>query len=244
LSWSFSTPVSRLEPGDVHVWDVDLGRPPGEVARLERLLPETEARRAARQPFEARRRDLVLSGVALRSILAAHLGVDPRAVRFVADPGGKPRLDPDWNPTPLAFNLSHSRGRALVALTLGREVGVDVERLRRDLPIERLAARFFSPREIAALRSTPDPVRPAAFFACWTRKEAFVKATGAGIFRQPLQSFAVSVEPGAGPVPLVIPGHDDEAGRWQLESLDAGPGYAAAVAVEGPFRVRRFRWDG
>ena len=244
MSWTFSNPVSRLEAGAVHVWDVDLGRPLDEVARLERLLPETEARRAARQPFAARRRDLVLSGVALRSILAAHLDVDPGAIRFVADPGGKPRLDPGWNPTPLTFNLSHSRGRALIALCLDREVGVDVERLRRDLPIDRLAARFFSPREIAALRSTPDPIRPAAFFACWTRKEAFVKATGAGIFRQPLQSFAVSVEPGAGPVPLVIPGHAEEAGRWRLESLDAGPGYAAAVAVEGPFRVHRFRWDG
>lgn len=244
MSWTFSPPVSRLEPGHVHVWDVDLERPADEVARFEALLPEAEARRAARQPFEARRRDLVLSGVALRSILAAHLDVDPRSVRFVADPGGKPRLDPGWNATPLSFNLSHSRGRALIALSPGREVGVDVERLRRDLPIERLAARFFSPREIAALRATPDPIRPAAFFACWTRKEAFVKATGAGIFRQPLQSFAVSVEPGSGPVPLVMPGHAQEAGRWRLESLDAGPGYAAAVAVEGPFRVHRFRWAG
>ncbi|HET9332111.1 MAG TPA: 4'-phosphopantetheinyl transferase superfamily protein [Gemmatimonadota bacterium] len=227
----------------MHVWEVDLERPREEVLRLERLLPLAEARRAARQPFEARRRDLILSGVALRSILAAYLDSDPLAARFVVAPGGKPRLDPAWTASPLSFNLSHSRGRALVAVTLGREVGVDVERLRRDLPIERLAARFFAPREISALRSTPDTIRPAAFFACWTRKEAFVKATGAGIFRQPLQSFAVSVEPGAGPVPLEIPGHHEEAVRWRLESLDAGPGYAAAVAVEGPFRVRRLRWD-
>jgi 4'-phosphopantetheinyl transferase len=162
----------------------------------------------------------------------------------VTDPGGKPRLDSGWNSAPLSFNLSHSRGRALVAVSSGREVGVDVERLRRDLPMDRLAARFFSPREIAALRSTADAVRPAAFFACWTRKEAFVKATGAGIFRQPLQSFVVSVQPGPGPVPLEIPGHAEEAGRWRIESLDAGPGYAAAVAVEGPFRVHRFRWNG
>jgi len=84
----------------------------------------------------------------------------------------------------------------------------------------------------------------AAFFACWTRKEAFVKATGAGIFRQSLQSFVVSVDPGPGPVPLLIPGHDTEAGRWRLESIAAPPGYAAAVAVEGPFRVLRFHWNG
>jgi 4'-phosphopantetheinyl transferase len=244
LPWTPLPRVPRLEACDVHVWEVDLERPREEVARLELLLPAAEAQRAARQPFEARRRDLVISGVAVRSILAAYLEVDPRTTRFVIDPGGKPRLDREWNSTPLSFNLSHSRGRALVAVSLGPEVGVDVERLRRDLPIDRLAARFFSPREIAALRSTPEAVRPAAFFACWTRKEAFVKATGAGIFRQPLQSFAVSVEPGVGPVPLEIPGHADEAGRWRLESLDAGPGYAAAVAVEGPFRVHRFRWDG
>lgn len=242
------SPSSRLvatpEPGTVHVWDVELERTREETARLERLLPDAEVRRASRQPFEARRRDLVISGAALRSILASYLETDPRAMRFSIAEGGKPRIDAAWNATPLSFNLSHSRGRALVAVTLEREVGVDLERLRRDLPIDRLASRFFSPREIAALRSTPDELRPAAFFACWTRKEAFVKATGAGIFRQSLQSFAVSVDPGPGPVPLVIMGHDADAGRWTLESIDAPPGYAAAVAVEGPFRVRRFRWDG
>ena len=214
------------------------------MLRLERLLPAAEARRAARQPFEARRRDLVLSGVALRAILASYLDCDPRTLRFVVAPGGKPHLEADGGREPLSFNLSHSRGRALVAVAPRGEVGVDVERFRRDLPIERLAARFFSPREIAALRSTTEALRHAAFFACWTRKEAFVKATGAGIFRQPLQSFAVSVEPGTGPVRLEIPGHDAEAGRWRLVSLDAGPGYAAAVAGEGVFRVRRYRWDG
>lgn len=214
------------------------------MLRLERLLPVAEARRAARQPFEARRRDLVLSGVALRAILAAYLETDPRTLRFVVAPGGKPRLEARGERVPLAFNLSHSRGRALVAVAPSGEVGVDLERYRRDLPIDRLAARFFSPREIAALRATSDEVRHAAFFACWTRKEAFVKATGAGIFRQPLRSFAVSIEPGPGPVRLEIPGHDGEAGRWRLMSLDAGPGYAAAVASEGPFRVRRYRWDG
>ena len=236
--------AAPLEPGTVHVWDVEMERTRDEISRLERLLPDAEVRRAARQPFEARRRDLVISGAALRSIIAFYLGADPGAVRFSIDKGGKPRLDVAWNAMPLSFNLSHSRGRALIAVTLEREVGIDLERLRRDLPIDRLASRFFSPREIAALRSTPEELRPAAFFACWTRKEAFVKATGAGIFRQSLQSFAVSVDPGPGPVPLLIPGHDAEAGRWRLESIAAPPGYAAAVAVEGPFRVRRFRWNG
>ena len=236
--------VAPPERGTVHVWDVELERPPEEVSRLEQLIPEVEVRRASRQPFEARRRDLVISGAALRSILASYLEADPRSVRFSIDDGGKPRLDAAWNAMPLTFNLSHSRGRALVAVTVDREVGVDLERLRRDLPIDRLAARFFSPREIAALRSTPEVLRPAAFFSCWTRKEAFVKATGAGIFRQSLQSFVVSVDPGTGPVPLSIPGHDAEAGRWRLESIAAPPGFAAAVAVEGPFRVRRFRWSG
>ena len=236
--------VAPLEPGAVHVWDVELERTREDISRLERLLPDAEIRRAARQPFEARRRDLVISGAALRSILASYLEVAPRAVRFTIDEGGKPRLDSSWNAMPLSFNLSHSRGRALVAIALDREVGVDLERLRRDLPIDRLASRFFSPREIAALRSIPAELRPAAFFACWTRKEAFVKANGAGIFRQSLQSFAVSLDPGPGPVPLEIPGHDAEAGRWALESIAAPPGYAAAVAVEGPFRVHRFRWNG
>ena len=169
--------------------------PVRQVRDEERARPGLPRGRVGRpgrseRGLEARRRDLVLSGVALRSILAAYLDSDPLAARFVVAPGGKPRLDPAWTASPLSFNLSHSRGRALVAVSLGREVGVDVERLRRDLPIERLAARFFAPREIAALRSTPETVRPAAFFACWTRKEAYMKARGDGISR-PLDDFEV-----------------------------------------------------
>ena len=129
-----STPARIVAPPEretVHVWDVELERPQEEVSRLESLLPEADVRRASRQPFEARRRDLVISGAALRSILASYLEADPRAVRFSIDDGGKPRLDADWNAMPLTFNLSHSRGRALVAVTQDREVGVDLERFQR-----------------------------------------------------------------------------------------------------------------
>ena len=140
--------------------------------------------------------------------------------------------------------MSHSEDVALIALSPDVPLGVDVEAIRPLPDLLDIASRNFTSAETEVIASAPPDERDLAFFLCWTRKEAFVKATGAGIFRQPLQSFAVSVDPGAGPVRLEIPGHDAEAGRWRLVSLDAGPGYAAAVAAEGAFHVRRYRWDG
>jgi 4'-phosphopantetheinyl transferase len=175
----------------------------------------------------------------LRAILGRYLGSDPRRLRFHSNHYGKPSLaEPaGW----LRFNLSHSGGLALVAVTLDHELGVDVEQVRADLAGLSIAEQFFSPAEVATLRALPEPDRLQAFFNCWTRKEAFVKARGEGL-SFPLKRFDVSLAPGE-PAALLAT-HDDpaEAGRWTLHALSPGPGYVAAVAVYGPImRVECWR---
>lgn len=178
---------------------------------------------------------------ALRSVLGLYLEVDPSAVRLAGGPAGKPRLEDDPG---IEFNLSHSEDLAVVAVTRGRPVGVDVERMRRGIPYERLAERFFAPSEVTALRGLPPRVRSAGFFACWTRKEAWLKASGRLESGLPsaLPRFAVSVEPHPATLAVTLEGDPDEGSRWSLVDLRVGPGYAGAVAVRGPARTRFYRW--
>jgi 4'-phosphopantetheinyl transferase len=132
----------------------------------------------------------------------------------------------------------------LVAVTRGREVGVDLEHIRPEMATDRIAARFFSDCELAALRALSPPVRPEAFFLCWTRKEAYLKATGAGLTLA-LDQFDVTLRPGE-PAALLADRNDLAATRrWSLRELSPGPGFVGALAVEGPsWRLWCGDWEG
>lgn len=245
MRWQSPPDPLRLAPGEVHVWRVPLDRGPDAVSRARSLLSAEERRRADRFRFPALRDRFIVAHAALRSVLGRTLGAPPGALRLGTDALGKPVLLPVGPETP-AFNLAHSAGVALVAVARGRAVGVDVERMRRDLPLARLAARFLAPGEAAELAALPDPVRSAAFFACWTRKEAYLKAAGVGGGRglaASLPLFVVSVRPAVRRVALAVPGRPAEAARWSLVDLDVGPGFAAALAVEGRARPLTFHWS-
>jgi 4'-phosphopantetheinyl transferase len=181
----------------------------------------------------------------LRAILGRYLGCSPADVRFCYGPRGKPALNDARGGEALRFNLSHSRGIALYAVTRGREVGVDVEAIRPEVEIASVARRVFSPSERATLHSLPPELQSEAFFNGWTRKEAFIKATGEGLAR-PLDEFDVSIAPGEPARLLATQPDADEAARWTLRELLPGPGYRAAVAVEGTgWRLAYWRWpDG
>ncbi|HCJ09953.1 MAG TPA: hypothetical protein DHW14_02155, partial [Clostridiales bacterium] len=165
-----------------------------------------------------------------------------RGLRFEYGARGKPTLAGDGvGDSTLTFNVSHSHRLAVYALARGRRVGVDVERIRPGIKHELLAVRFFSPREAAALLAMPDRLRLRAFYACWTRKEAFIKARGEG-FALSLRRFSVSVDPGRTPVLDDVEGAPGEVLRWTLCDLEPGPGYAGALAVEGrSWRLRSRR---
>jgi 4'-phosphopantetheinyl transferase len=230
--------VLALSPNEVHVWRAELDLAPERVSVLERTLAPDELARANRFRFSADRVHFIVGRGALRDILGRYLGLAPERVRFSYLPRGKPVLAE----LSLQFNLAHSGGVALYAVARGRRVGVDVERIRPDVPCEKLAARFFSPHEQEQLRALPAEARVGAFFACWTRKEAYVKARGDGLALG-LSQFAVSLAPGE-PASLVETAFDPaEAGRWSLREIEVGPGYVAALAVEGQgWRLAGWEW--
>jgi len=236
-------PVALTLPdGEVHVWRATLDLPPGRIHEFQRTLAPDEGARAERFYFERDRIHYTVGRGLLRMILGRYLQVVPGQIRFCYNAYGKPALDPAHGPCPLRFNLSHSGGLALYALASNREVGVDVERIRTDLAYAQIAAHTFSALENALLSSLPADVQPTAFFNCWTRKEAYVKAHGAGL-SLPLDQFAVSLAPGEPARLIHTAGAPQEAARWSLRALAPGQDYVGALAVEGQdWRLKCWHW--
>jgi 4'-phosphopantetheinyl transferase len=206
-----------LRAGDVQVVCVSLVRTADELAILRETLTDDERERADRFVFARDRERYTVARAELRRLLANHLGAPPR-ICYGAH--GKPALVGGG----LAFNVSHAHDLGVIAVACDREIGVDVER-EREVDIAGLATRYFSPREREELLALPDAERLAAFFRCWTRKEAYVKARGEGL-AIPLDAFTVSIGRQTD-VTLAA----DDAARWSLRALDVDPGYAAAIAV-------------
>lgn len=222
---------------DVHVWLLDLDPPRWLLGRLADALDAGEAARA--ESLRSRRdanRYTAAHGL-VRHILAGYLGVPAAELTFAHGRYGKPMLA---GPTAgLRFNLSHSGGLGLCAVCAGREVGVDIQRMRIDRDHTGLAGRYFSPAERTALRSVPDGQRRRAFYACWTRKEAYLKARGDGL-TVPLDSFDVPVAPDAPPT-LLEPAAARRPPPWRLATVPVPPRFAGAVVAAGTgWRVRRF----
>lgn len=200
------------------------------------LLDEGEQRRAQRYLREHDRSRFITAHGILRVLLGRYLAIEPRTLAFVSGPYGKPALVPGLSSLSLRFNISHSHDVALFAFANGREVGVDIEYKRPLGDMEQIAHRFFSPQETASLLSLPPEALPRAFYNCWSRKEAFIKATGRGL-SQSLASFDVSLLPDE-PVALLAMRDDAcAAAHWTLHALPEVTGYAAALAVEGEVDV-------
>ena len=231
-----------LDQNGVHVWFVDLCASGPSIDRFHRVLSLEEYSRAEKFKFEKDRASYIVAHAALRHILAGYLELDPSRLEFRQGPFGKPELVLTWHREALHFNLSHSHEAALVAVTLGRQTGVDIEHIKREFQWEEVAVRFFAPGEVARLRALPQEQQRRAFFTCWTRKEAYIKAKGGGL-SIPLQDFEVSLCPGE-PASLVSCTNDpEETARWSLAEIDAGPDYAAATAVEGKgWELKCWRW--
>jgi 4'-phosphopantetheinyl transferase len=239
----FPPPADLALPGDeVHVWRASLDLPASHVQDLQHTLAADELNRAARFHFQRDRRHFIVARGLLRAILGRTLGVAPGQLCFCYSPHAKPALAITPGQEPVNFNLSHSGGLVLYALTRRRQIGIDLERIRADLEIEPIAARFFSRREYTVLRALPGSVRLEAFFNCWTRKEAYIKARGEGL-SLPLDRFDVSLVPGEPATLLSTRDDPQEATRWSLRALSPGPGYVAALAVEGRgWRLKCWQW--
>ncbi len=216
---------------DVHVWRASLDRTPIIVERLRQLLSHDELTRAARFHFERDRQHFIVARGCLRSILSRYLKRPAADIEFAYGVNGKPQLADSCSPAPpLYFNLAHSSGLALYGFTHIGEIGIDLELIKPEFTGDDIANRFFSRGEVACLNAVSAELRPEAFFNCWTRKEAFIKATGTGL-SLPLDQFEVTLTPGEPAQLLRTNWNKDEASRWSIKSIDVGRSYVAAVAV-------------
>lgn len=210
----------------VHVWALRLEAPLALVSQFEKFLSRDEAARAGRFNFDYLRSSFILAHGALRLLLAGYLDARPAEIEFACGANGKPSVAAS---TPLQFNLSHSNGLALLAFTSGCELGIDIEKVRPMPDLQQIASRFFCAEETAELMSLPRSQRDRAFFLCWTRKEAYIKAIGVGL-SAPLDRFAVSLRPAEPAQFLHLDGDQATARQWTLHDCDLGSAYVGALA--------------
>jgi 4'-phosphopantetheinyl transferase len=219
----------QLGADEVHCWCASLDVSPETSARLYAALAPDERNRSARFRFARDRRRFVIAHGVLREILGRYLQTRPARIRFVYNAFGKPAVSGEFG-SRITFNLSHSAGLVLVAVAAAAEIGVDVEYIRARSDDADIARYFFSAAEVDYLTAVPRHLYAEAFFSCWTKKEAYLKACGEGL-TVPLNSFSVCPT-------------TDPAERWSLYTLRPAPGYAGALAVEGRgWRLSQFRCD-
>jgi 4'-phosphopantetheinyl transferase len=243
-SQRFTPPVTGtvvpIAGSTIEVVSVRLDAELAAMGELAQCLSDGERLRASRFVFERHRRRFIVGRARLRHLLASRLGVQPDAVELVYGPRGKPRLSRSFADADLCFNVSHSEDVAVYVFSSGREIGVDVEAVSELRDADEIAARFFSRRENQAYLALDPCDRPLGFFNCWTRKEAFIKALGDGLY-YPLDCFDVSLAPGEPARILRVADVAGSACGWTLYDLDLEPGFVGAVVVgdQVTFRARR-----
>jgi len=232
----------ELGPEEVDLWLAPLDCSTTSSRALIKTLSADEAARADSFNFAHDRARFIATRGILRDLLSKYLGCAPVEIRFAYQARGKPQLEQTECTTgDLRFNLSHCGTAALYAFSWGKEVGVDIELIRPGVPWERVASRFFAAREIAKLQQLPAHQRMTGFFTCWTRKEAYLKARGEGLFI-PLDAFEVSAAPCETPMLLAAPDLK-EPERWSLWDVPLGQRVAGALVTEGrPVRLRLFTY--
>jgi 4'-phosphopantetheinyl transferase len=228
-----------LTNGEVHVWRISLAQRASTLKRCRSLLSPAELAKVERFHFHRDRDRFTIAHGALRDLLSRYLATTAEQLCFTNYGNGKPELALKSNPMNLRFNLSHSGELALLAVTKSLLLGVDIEFVRNDFhPIE-VANAFFSKKEVEALHILPVRQRAQAFFNCWTRKEAYLKARGDGL-SFPLESFDVAFAPWERPALLNVRSDPGEALRWQIYDLRPGEEYTAALAVEGSAHTLKY----
>ena len=221
-----------LDRHRIHVWRASLTLSTPHLLSLQHTLSTDERIRAERYHFPIHREHFIAARGLLRVLLGRYLGQDPRQLRFRYSAHGKPALAGGSELGRICFNVSHSHGLALYAVTCDREVGIDLEQIRYDLDDTRVAERFFAAGETEALRALPANMRTEEFFTYWTCKEAYIKARGTGL-SLPLDQFEVSIAPREQVATVTIIEAVEEDAKWLVRTLAPQPGYAGALAAEG-----------
>lgn len=232
-----------IQHDHVHVWRASLDQPPWLVQQLWPTLHPNEQNRAQRFVFPKDRNHYIVARGTLRAILGRYLSIAPQRLYFRYNAYGKPILDEQHLQHTIAFNVSHSHGLALLAFARCEDLGVDIEYMNPAIEGPQIAEHYFSPAEVQKLLSAPPSLQTHAFFNCWTRKEAYIKARGMGISLG-LNNFDVSLLP-AEPVELLaIRESNQRLSDWSLRELLPGPGYKGALAIKKPsILLHQWQWQ-
>jgi 4'-phosphopantetheinyl transferase len=237
--WAVPLPGEAFSRGALHLWASNLDHPGHRIEAAERLLSPDERDKANRFCIDRDRRRYMISRATLRILLGSYLERPPHALCFVYGEQGKPALADQAEAC--AFNLSHASELAVFAIHDGGPIGIDIEHVRDFPDAEMIAQRFFAPAETQTIQSLPEVAKREAFFACWTRKEAYIKALGGGL-SLPLDAFAVSCAPHL-PARIEWAADDPAVGtRWFVESFRPAENYIAALVGEGA-RPPRYDWQ-
>lgn len=232
LQWRAAIPEKSILADEVHVWRVFTETISIQIKNLQEILSADELERAGKFYFEKDQERFIKAHGILRMILSNYVGVEPQHLRFKYSAFGKPMLANNPDNRSICFNLSHSDGVVLYAVTLDHHTGIDVERVQSDIDTEQIAKRFFSSDENNLLDAVPEKERLAMFFKFWTRKEAVIKATGKGI-SYPMEKLDVSSmqDTFLSTIELI----DDTKENLSFSVYDLFPekGYAAAIAISG-----------
>lgn len=231
-TWTTWRARTALQENEIHLWRIPLDQPAHVSNHLKTTLSLDEMQRANRFYTQQLRDQWTIARGSLRRLLSLYLEVKPEDIRFSTNEYGKPAIERPAHGQRLQFNLSHSADIALYAFMYDRSIGVDVEQMRVDVDYEAVAQYHFSPVENQILCTIPQKKRLQAFYHCWTRKEAYIKARGAGLAIS-LDQFDVSFQPER-PAALLASREDPyEVARWSFRDIQAGARYAGALVVEG-----------
>jgi 4'-phosphopantetheinyl transferase len=227
----WSAPIA-LEDRIIHVWGFSLDESRSFAEQCRSWLSEDERERAARFISQQDQLRFVLAHGGLRAVLGRYLGLGPDAVELDRSEAGKPFVRKErGGQSAITFNMSHAHGRALIAVSKGRELGVDLERIRSDIQVAKLSSRYFAPSEQATIMQLAQEQRGARFFRYWVAKEAVLKAQGIGL-RALSQCEIIMGADGVG-AEVLVPAGSPLQNNWRVRLLSCDEGWESAVVAQG-----------
>lgn len=217
--------LREISDNEIHIYQTYLDKPPSEIDNFRKILSQDELQKADRYKFDSDRNNYITCRAILRNILSQYSDFSPDEIIFSYTDKGKPYL----NGNEIKFNLAHTNSYAAYAIIKEKEVGIDLEYVRRIPDALKIASRYFSSAEINELKEISETELDRAFLNCWTRKEAFIKATGDGL-SYPLADFSISLNSDL-PEILYIKGKLSEIKEWSLYNVKVESDYVSSLAV-------------
>ncbi|MFS4467938.1 4'-phosphopantetheinyl transferase family protein [Maribacter sp. 2210JD10-5] len=221
--------INELHTGELIIWTIDLSESKKGINFFNSILNKAEINKANAFRFDKDRDCYVITRGLLKTLLGFYWNKRPDQIELEYNSFGKPRLPSRYG---LKFNVSHSQNFSVICFLKDAEVGIDIENCKRDINLMDLAENFFSKKEVENLKKLPFLERDRAFYRCWTRKEAFIKAEGSGL-SFPLKQFAVSLDNDLEAELLNTYWDEKSKDNWTLKSFVPAEGYLAAIATKG-----------